>query len=253
MKAQDKLKGKIRLSKILSHSGVCSRREAEDLIKNGHVSVNGSVFKNFVLDKKKIETIYVNNKKIKKQETRLWCLNKPVGYVSSNREQKNQISLFRLLPSKIPRVVSIGRLDIKSEGLMILTNNPSVSDFFEKPINNIYRVYIVYVIGKITENFLTSVKKKLVIDGIIYRHFKLDILNSKKNKHKFKIKIFEGKNREIRKIMNYFKFKVERLKRVEYGPLKLGELEIGKILEIKEEKVKIILKKFGISDENYFW
>ena len=84
-------------------------------------------------------------------------------------------------------------------------------------------------------------------------NFKLDILNSKKNKHKFKIKIFEGKNREIRKIMNYFKFKVERLKRVEYGPLKLGELEIGKILEIKEEKVKIILKKFGISDENYFW
>ena len=78
-------------------------------------------------------------------------------------------------------------------------------------------------------------------------------LNSKKKKHEFKIKIFEGKNREIRKIMNYFKFKVERLKRVEYGPLKLGELEIGKILEIKEEKVKIILKRFGISDENYFW
>ena len=253
MKAQSKLKTKIRLSKILSHSGVCSRREAENLIKNGYVSVNGSVFKDFVLDKKNIETICVNNKIIKKQETRLWCLNKPVGYVSSNREQKNQISLFRLLPSKIPRVVSIGRLDIKSEGLIILTNNPSVSDFLEKPKNNICRVYLVNVVGEIPNGFLASIKKKLFIDGVIYRHFQLDILHSKKNRHKFKIKLFEGKNREIRIIMNYFKFKVEKLKRVEYGPLKLGELEIGKIMEIKKEKVKLILKKLDISDENYFW
>ena len=243
----------VRLSKIISHAGICSRREAEQLISSGKVKINGQIYKEYSINNSDIQTISVLEKELTKEKSRVWIFNKPVGYVSSNREQKNQISLFRLLPSKIPRVVSIGRLDIKSEGLMILTNNPSVSDFFEKPINNICRVYIVYVIGEIPENFLTSVKKKLVIDGIIYRHFKLDILNSKKNKHKFKIKIFEGKNREIRKIMNYFKFKVERLKRVEYGPLKLGELEIGKILEIKEEKVKIILKKFGISDENYFW
>ena len=107
------------------------KREAENLIKNGYVSVNGSVFKDFVLDKKNIETIYVNNKIIG---------NRKLDYgVSINlsvmfhqiENRKNQISLFRLLPSKIPRVVSIGRLDIKSEGLMILTNNPSVSDFLK--------------------------------------------------------------------------------------------------------------------------
>ena len=113
---------------------------------------------------------------------------------------------------------------------MILTNNPSVSDFLEKPINNICRVYIVNVIGEIPEGFVTSVTKKLIIDGIIYRHFKLDILNSKKISISLKSKIYEGKNREIRKIMNYFKFKVERLKRLEYGPFKLGELEIGENL-----------------------
>ena len=93
---------------------------------------------------------------------------------------------------------------------------------------------------------------KYLFPNHIFHHL-LSVYLDKKNKHKFKIKIYEGKNREIRKIMNYFKLKVERLKRLEYGPFKLGELEIGKILEIKKEKVKIILKQFGISDENYFW
>ena len=127
MKVQKKLKSKvIRVSKLISHAGICSRREAENLIKKGEVTVNGQISKDYVLDIDKIQSLCVSKKKIKKQKSRIWIFYKPVGFVSSNKEQFNQKSLFRLLPQELPRVVSVGRLDIKSEGLMILTNNPTI-------------------------------------------------------------------------------------------------------------------------------
>ena len=116
----------IRISKILSHAGICSRREAESLIKNGHIKIDGKVYKEFLINRKKITSITVFEKEIQKQRTRIWCFYKPVGYVSSNKEQGNQKSLFKLLSKKMPILVSVGRLEIKSVGLMIISNNPSI-------------------------------------------------------------------------------------------------------------------------------
>ena len=146
----------IRLSKIISHAGICSRREAEQLIDKGKVEINGKVYNEYTIRNEKIETIAVSGKVLEKEISRLWIFNKPIGYVSSNKEQKNQKSLFRLFPNNIPRVVTVGRLDIMSEGLMIITNNPSIASFLETPKNNIKRKYLVSVNGKITQSIIVN-------------------------------------------------------------------------------------------------
>ena len=144
----------VRISKIISHSGICSRRDAEELIKKGKVKINGAIFKDFYIEINSIKNVEVNKKILRKQITKLWCFYKPRGYVSSNKEQKNQISFFNLIPKNILRVVSVGRLDIQSEGLILLTNNPSLSSFLEKPSNEIKRKYII----KVTENYQNNLR-----------------------------------------------------------------------------------------------
>ena len=121
----------IRISKIISHAGVCSRKDAEELIIKGKVKVNNKIFKDFFILNSQIKSIKVKNKSISRRTTRVWLFNKPVGFVSSNKEQFKQKSLFRLIPNNLPRVVSAGRLDINSDGLMVLTNNPDLSNYLE--------------------------------------------------------------------------------------------------------------------------
>ena len=244
---------KIRISKILSHAGVCSRRQAEILVKEGKVELNGEIFEEFSIEKDKIKKIRVLGKELKEPKTRVWVLNKPVGYVCSNKEQENQKSLFRLLSKDFPRVVSVGRLDIDSEGLMILTNNPTLSSFLERPLNKVERIYFVDVKGKLPNNFYNLIKKKININGIIYEVFSLDTIYSKNLNHQFKIKLYEGKNREIRNVMNYFGLKVLKLKRIQYGPFLLEKLDEGNVKEIEEKKVKNFLKQLKFSYESNFW
>ena len=245
----------IRISKILSHAGICSRREAESLIKNGHIKIDGKVYKEFLINRKKITSITVFEKEIQKQRTRIWCFYKPVGYVSSNKEQGNQKSLFKLLSKKMPRVVSVGRLDINSEGLMILTNNPSLSYFFEKPQNKIVRIYHVNVIGKISQNLNSNLKKKfnLKLNNVFYRDIFLNIIKTCKENHLFEIKLTEGKNREIRNIMKFYKLKITKLKRIKYGPFELGKLQQGRVAEVQPQNFNFFLKKMNFSYENNFW
>ena len=244
---------KVRISKILSHAGICSRREAEIFVKEGKVELNGEIFKEFSVEKYKIKKISVIGKELKKPKTRVWFLNKPVGYVCSNKEQQNQKSLFRLLSKDFPRVVTVGRLDINSEGLIILTNNPSLSNFLERPSNKVKRIYFVDVKGNLPANFYNLIKKKINIEGIIYEIDSLDTIYSKNVNHQFKIKLYEGKKREIRNIMNFFGLKVLKLKRIQYGPFLLEKLEEGNVKEIEEKKIKIFLKQLNFSYENNFW
>ena len=244
---------KIRIAKILSHAGICSRREAEILVKEGKVELNGEIFKEFSIEKDKIKKISVFGKELKKLKTRVWVLNKPIGYVCSNTEQENQKSLFRLLSDSFPRVVTVGRLDINSEGLIILTNNPSLSSFLERPSNKVERIYFVDVKGNLPNNFYNIIKKKVNIEGIIYEIHSLDTIYSKNFNHQFKIKLCEGKKREIRNIMNFFGLKVLKLKRIQYGPFLLEKLEKGNIKEIEEKKINNFLKKLNFSYENNFW
>ena len=239
----------IRLSKLISHAGICSRKNAEFLIKNGDVKINDNVFKEFFIEKSLIKSIKVKDKPLTNVKTRVWILNKPVGYVSSNKEQFSQKSLFRLVPKDLPRVVSVGRLDIKSEGLLLLTTNPKLSSYLEDPSNKIERRYIVKVSGKIPENLDKLVEGQFLVDGILYNEIKIKLSDSGE-KNMMEVKLTEGKNREIRKVLNYFNLKVQKLKRISFGPFELKDIGIGNLVEIKF--LDKLLNSIGFTDENNF-
>ena len=149
------------------------------MIINGKVKINGKIYKKYSINNNEIKKISILGKELKKEKDRIWIFNKPLGYVSSNKEQKKQKSLFRLFPNNIPRVVTVGRLDIMSEGLMVVTNNPSIATFLESPKNKIKRKYLVNVKGEITDYLLTKTKKRLLIDGQMYRKINLKVIYSK--------------------------------------------------------------------------
>jgi len=241
----------IRLSKLISHAGICSRKNAEFLIKNGDVKINDNVFKEFFIEKSLIKSIKVKDKPLTNIKTRVWILNKPVGYVSSNKEQFSQKSLFRLVPKDLPRVVSVGRLDIKSEGLLLLTTNPKLSSYLEDPSNKIERRYIVKVSGKIPENLDKLVEGQFLVDGILYNEIKIKLSNSGE-KNMMEVKLTEGKNREIRKVLNYFNLKVQKLKRISFGPFELNDIKIGNLVEIEIKFLDKLLNSIGFTDENNF-
>ena len=241
----------IRLSKLISHAGICSRKNAEFLIKNGDVKINDNVFKEFFIEKSLIKSIKVKDKPLTNIKTRVWILNKPVGYVSSNKEQFSQKSLFRLVPKDLPRVVSVGRLDIKSEGLLPLTTNPKLSSYLEDPSNKIERRYIVKVSGKIPENLDKLVEGQFLVDGILYNEIKIKLSNSEE-KNMMEVKLTEGKNREIRKVLNYFNLKVQKLKRISFGPFELNDIGIGNLVEIEIKFLDKLLNSIGFTDENNF-
>ncbi len=241
----------IRLSKLISHAGICSRKNAEFLIKNGDVKINDNVYKEFFIEKSLIKSIKVKDKPLTNIKTRVWILNKPVGYVSSNKEQFSQKSLFRLVPKDLPRVVSVGRLDIKSEGLLLLTTNPKLSSYLEDPSNKIERRYIVKVSGKIPENLDKLVEGQFLVDGILYNEIKIKLSNSEE-KNMMEVKLTEGKNREIRKVLNYFNLKVQKLKRISFGPFELNDIGIGNLVEIEIKFLDKLLNSIGFTDENNF-
>jgi len=243
----------IRLSKVISHAGICSRREAEKKIKNGEIKINGCVYKSFTINKHDLDQVSINGKVLKKQSTRLWCFYKPIGYVSSTREQLKQKSFFRLIPKEFPRVVSVGRLDINSEGLILLTNNPTLSSFLEKPKNKIERIYEVDTVGKIFQNLEEKLRNGIIIDGIIYDKIDLKFLVKKNNRNLLEMKLTEGKNREIRKIMKNFSLTIKKLKRIKYGPLALGSLKPGETKEITKKNIFSFFKFVNFKDENNFW
>ena len=239
------------MSKLISHAGICSRKNAEFLIKNGDVKINDNVFKEFFIEKSLIKSIKVKDKPLTNIKTRVWILNKPVGYVSSNKEQFSQKSLFRLVPKDLPRVVSVGRLDIKSEGLLLLTTNPKLSSYLEDPSNKIERRYIVKVSGKIPENLDKLVEGQFLVDGILYNEIKIKLSNSDE-KNMMEVKLTEGKNREIRKVLNYFNLKVQKLKRISFGPFELNDIGIGNLVEIEIKFLDKLLNSIGFTDENNF-
>lgn len=239
------------MSKLISHAGICSRKNAEFLIKNGDVKINDNVFKEFFIEKSLIKSIKVKDKPLTNIKTRVWILNKPVGYVSSNKEQFSQKSLFRLVPKDLPRVVSVGRLDIKSEGLLLLTTNPKLSSYLEDPSNKIERRYIVKVSGKIPKNLDKLVKGQFLVDGILYNEIKIKLSNSGE-KNMMEVKLTEGKNREIRKVLNYFNLKVQKLKRISFGPFELNDIGIGNLVEIEIKFLDKLLNSIGFTDENNF-
>jgi len=232
-----------RLAKFIARTGVCSRRDAEEYIKQERVSVNGQIVGTPALNVEGDEVILLDGEKLPAIETtRLWLYYKPVGLVTTHKDEKGRQTVFENLPSFMPRVISIGRLDLNSEGLLLLTNNGSLARELELPSNAWSRRYRVRVHGKIDEAKMQEIKKGVTVDSVSYGKVGITIDQTIGSNTWLSVSLNEGKNREIRKLMKFAGLEVARLIRISYGPFQLGNLKKG---EVKEVPQKVLKEQLG--------
>ena len=234
-----------RIAKYLARCGVASRREAEKLIAQGRITINGQEITSPAYLINGDENILFDGEKInKKEKTRLWLYHKPAGLIVSHKDEKNRNTIFNNLPATLPRVISVGRLDLNSEGLLLLTNDGELSRALELPSNGWSRRYRVKVHGHLNLTRLEELEKGTTIDGITYQPCKITIDSKQATNAWLTISLTEGKNREIRKLMSSIDLEVARLIRISYGPFQLGSLKEG---EVKEIPGKVLKEQLGKS------
>ena len=228
------MQSKIRIAKYIANAGYCSRREAEKLIENRLVKINDQLCirpSDTVTVKDKIT---VGRKVVKlNQAIKLWKLYKPIKYICSTKDEYNRKKVFDLIPKDFPRIISIGRLDFMSEGLILLTNNGDFARKLELPTTGYERIYRVCIRGRVDLKNLEKINKGIQIEGIFYKKIIIKIDKSNKNFTWLIAKLKEGKNREIRNICKHFSWQIVKLIRIQYGSYKLGRLKEGQIEEIK--------------------
>ena len=213
----------MRIAKFISRSGICSRRKAEELIQRKKVYINNSVCNKPNIDVNENDIIKINGRLIKiNNKIRLWKLYKPIKVICTNYDPKKRRTLFDLIPKHYPRMISIGRLDYMSEGLILLTNNGDFARKLELPSSNILRKYKVYVSTKVKGVDISRINNGISIDRIIYNKVKVKIEKTLKDKSFLIFELKEGKNREIRNICKYFKWPIVKIIRLQYGSIKLS-------------------------------
>lgn len=236
-----------RIAKFMARSGVCSRRQAEEFILQKRVTVNGEIVESPAMNVNGDEKILFDGEKLpQKEQTRLWLYYKPVGLVTSHRDEKDRPTVFDNLPHGMPRVISVGRLDLNSEGLLLLTNNGELSRKLELPSNGWARRYKVRVHGFVNADKLKGLEKGVVVDGVEYGPIKAEIESAQGTNTWLNVTLTEGKNREIRKVMKSIGLDVSRLIRLSYGPFQLGSLKKS---EAKEVPAKVLREQLGAKFE----
>ncbi|MBQ9235598.1 MAG: rRNA pseudouridine synthase [Alphaproteobacteria bacterium] len=237
----------MRIAKFLARAGVASRRGAEELIRQGRITVNGEVVASPALNVSGEEKILLDGEKLAATEvTRLWLYYKPTGLVTTHKDEKGRSTVFDNLPSGMPRVISVGRLDLNSEGLLLLTNSGELAHKLENPATGWIRRYKVRVFGEVRKEDLQKMRQGVSIDGVNYGNIKAEIESGQGANSWLKIALSEGKNREIRKVMKFFGLEVSRLIRLSYGPFQLGSLRKG---EVREVSSKVLREQLGSSFE----
>lgn len=235
-----------RIAKALARAGVCSRRDAEKLIAEGRVSVNGKRLDTPAFKVSALDDIRVDNKPINAPEpSRLWRYHKPAGLVTTHRDPQNRPTVFERLPPDLPRVVSVGRLDLTSEGLLLLTNDGELARTLELPSNGWVRRYRARAHGRITQADLDGLAKGVTVEGVRYGPIQAELDRQQGANAWITVAITEGKNREVRRVLEAIGLKVNRLIRISYGPFQLGLLEPGKAEEIPRKVVREQLGRKG--------
>ena len=232
-----------RLAKFMARSGVCSRRMAETLINQKRVTVNGEVIETPAFNVEGNEKILLDGEPLPTvQKTRLWLYHKPAGLLTTHKDTEARSTVFENLPPDMPRVISVGRLDLNSEGLLLLTNNGELSRQLELPKNAWSRRYKVRVHGTLNMRKLAELEKGVIIDGVQYGPVKIEKESQNGTNSWLLITLCEGKNREVRKLMKSVGLEVARLIRLSYGPFQLGNLKKG---EVKEVPFKVLKEQLG--------
>ncbi len=224
-----------RLAKLISNAGVCSRRDAEKLILNGQVKVDGIIVTSPAINVDTDNQIEVSGSLItSSQKSRLWIYYKPVGLITTHKDPLSRKTVFEQLTGCLPRVISIGRLDLNSEGLLLLTNNGDLARQFELPSSKLKRVYHVRAYGN-PERLLKSNYKNLEFDGGFYNPQSIKLIKKSSSNAWFEVVLFEGKNREIRRIFEHFGLKVNQLIRTQYGDFTLDNLKPNEYREVTKK------------------
>lgn len=227
-------KDKERIAKVIARAGLASRRGAEKLISEGRVKVNGEIILSPALNLSPSDRVLVDNKILPSaQTTRLWRYNKPVGLVTSEKDEKNRKVVFDNLPKNLPRVMSIGRLDLNSEGLLLLTNDGDLKRKLELPATGWSRKYRVRINGTPSQENLEPLRSGITLNGEKFKPMTILIDRQQGANAWLTITLKEGRNREIRRALNEIGFKVSRLIRISYGPFKLDQLKSNEVEEIK--------------------
>lgn len=237
-----------RIAKVLARAGVASRREAERMIEAGRVRVNGEQILSPALNVTESDKITLDGTPVSEPEPpRMWLYHKPTGLVTTDRDEKGRGTIYDDLPEDMPRVMSIGRLDLNSEGLLLLTNDGGIKRKLELPATGWLRRYRARVNGRPTEAALEPLRQGITVDGENFQPMTVTIDRQQGANAWLTIGLREGKNREIRRAMDHVGLSVNRLIRISYGPFQLGELKPGAVEEIRR---KIVRDQMGITLED---
>jgi 23S rRNA pseudouridine2605 synthase len=230
--SEDKPEGE-RIAKAIARSGLCSRRDAERLIAEGRVMLDGETVTSPARNVTENNVIQVDGKPLdERPPARLWRYHKPSGLVTTHKDEKGRPTLFAGLPKALGRVVSVGRLDYNSEGLLLLTNDGEIARRLEIPASGWVRKYRVRLFGKVNQADLDKLATGITIAGVAYGPIVADLERSKGVYSWATVSLKEGKNREVKRVMESLGLKVARLIRVGYGPFQLGQLGEGQVEEI---------------------
>ena len=232
-----------RIAKVVSRAGLASRRDAEEWIVQGRVSVNGRVINSPALDVTTRDVITVDGKPLPERErTRLFMFHKPRGLMTTHADPEGRPTVFDNLPEGLPRLISIGRLDFNTEGLLLLTNDGGLARVLELPDTGWLRRYRVRAHGEVTQDQLDALKKGVEVDGVKYGSIDAVLERDQGANVWLVFAIREGKNREVRNVMAHLGLEVNRLIRVSYGPFQLGELAEG---QVEEVKTRVLREQLG--------
>ena len=238
--------GPERIAKTIARSGLCSRREAERWIINGQVKLNSKILTECGVNVTSKDVIEVNGKPLpNKVITKLWMYHKQRGYLVTNYDPEGRSTIFDQLKNKIEtRFISVGRLDMDSEGLILLTNDGDLARKLELPATGWLRKYRVRVHGYVIPKDLEPLKNGITIDGIRYGRIDATLDRQQGSNAWLTLSFREGKNREVRKVMNHLGYNVNRLIRISFGPFNLKNLPSG---ELEEVKNKVLNDQLGLS------
>ena len=232
-----------RIAKVLARAGLCSRREAERWVAEGRVSVDGAVLTSPAVNIGAANEVRVDGAPLPEPErARLWRYHKPAGLVTTHRDERGRPTVFEALPKGLPRLVSVGRLDLNAEGLLLLTNDGTLARRLELPATGWLRRYRVRVHGQVDPARLAGLDKGITIDGVAYGPIRAALERQQGSNAWVAVALREGKNREVRRVLEHLGYPVTRLIRVSYGPFQLGHLGRGEVDEVPR---KVLADQLG--------
>ena len=235
-----------RIAKLLARAGVASRREVERMIADGRVASDGKKVATPATLLENLKGVTVDGKPVGEPErTRLFAFHKPTGLITAEKDPAGRPTIYaalrNALPADAPRLMPVGRLDLNTEGLLLLTNDGAVKRALELPSSNVPRTYRAKAFGDITQPQLEELFEGVTIDGVRYRKIEANLESRNGKQNWIEVTLTEGKNREVRNVLEHLELKVSRLIRVGYGPFHIGDLPRGAAVELKKHEIQPFL------------